>query len=554
MRLEHQDDQQPEEPSTSPMRLKTQIDLLMKMNGEINASRKYPRPPEDEKFVADFFSRFIVERDKRAVDVESPDVREAAAIARKMIHYTPYGVLCIDGRVLPPLIAGYMAGLGGFMRVPAGDLHEFVMGRDGNLALLKHSHFAHQLDHILGNNDKVMELLDSHLSCAARLVDEELATGLHPGDGGLYADVVRKREIELAIRKYVDDKHPGKKVLPVQFSFDPHNGYGYMGLENDEALSFAKEHGGFSANVLNDLIARGTLISTEQVASLPEFISSFEKWAKAFELNTKDNHGQYKFNWSSNYPQTAIGFWKAMYAMREKLLPLLIHRLEKVYPWLKRDEPLAHEELHERAMLLLANAFSGYLNNLNGYQYAEHNEECVVVTEREHGPFAEISSFIVFSNDLKNLPKNTVFASSIVRANRKNGRVNDSNFEDPSKKDAYTSAPVPVIVHEIIRDEVDPKVWQALEKTQWDDLEGIRWRDLSTAEFMDYLTEKIPNLPLAVARAIDRLRQKMTFLYNPEKDSARFFVNGNLVAMPMIVDQSRRPHAIIPFIKKGFHT
>jgi hypothetical protein len=539
--------------SSPPSRIMPQVNHLLQNLEEVNASRAYPRPPEEFEFLADFAQRYILERYERSMDVESEEVREAADIANKMYPYPVYGVMCIDGRCQPPLVAGMMAKFGGFMRLPAADMKEFVMGRDGHLALLKKSHFAHQMDLTMKKHDVKVELLDSHIACAARQSEEQVSTGLVPEDKGLMADVARKKEIGIALRTYVKTNYPGKKILPLQFSFDVHNGFGYMGLETDHSLEYAHEHGGFTHDVLDHLYAQGKIISTEKLAKLPEVNAAFKQWATSFDLDKEDSAGDPNFDWANKYKETAINLWKALNAMKKEVLPLIKDEILEIYPELGGKEEIAMKEVEERAVLLMSSAFSGFLHNLREYLFGAHNESCVVVTEREHGPFAHDNSFIVASHDLKGLASHVVFASQIVRGNRKDGRIKDKNYASKEELSDYIKAPVPVVVHEIVRDEIEQKDWQMLEGVDWRDLEEVRWRDLSTQDFLDYLTKKLPHIPLPLALAIDRLRQKMTYLYNPEKESAKHFIEGNLAAIPMIVDKSRCPHGIIPFVKKGFH-
>lgn len=537
-----------------PDRLKPQVSHLLAMLSDVNKSRRYPRPPEEEKFIADFFRRYLEERYRRSAEVNSPEVREAVAIASKLFPYPVYGVLCIDGRVLPPLVAGLMAKFGGFMRLPGGDLQEFVRGRDGELALIRDSHFAQLIDRTFEKHPVKIELLDSHLSCAAKGEEESAATGLVPKDGGLLADVERKKEIASAMKNYVAKRHPGMRIIPVQFSFDPHNGFGYMGLETDYSIKKARRTEGFTHEVLAGLCEEGKIISTEKFSKLPEVRAAFGQWTKAFELDKKDRDGYSVFDWARHYAKSALGFWKAVQAMAPQLLPVLLDEVLEIYPELAGKSEECRNEAKERAVLLLANAYSGYLNNLTKYVYGEHDEACVVVTEKEHGPFPGIRTFSVFSGDLKNMPANTVFASRIVRKNRETGRITAPNYPAPSKHTDYIKAPVPVVVHAIVHDEVAPKAWEVLEKVDWTDMEEIRWRDMRSSDFFEYLVRKLPNLPATVALGINRLREKMAFLYDPEKASARHFIDGNLVALPMVVDKNRCPHGIIPFIKKGFHT
>src|SRR5207302_513647 len=133
------------------------------------------------------------------------------------------------------------------------------------------------------------------------------------------------------------------------------------------------------------------------------------------------------------------------------------------------------KELEERAILLLVNAFTGFLHKkfYKHYPYAEHHEEGVVVAKGNNPPY-EVSLFGESSLDMNNLPSNITLAASIVRNNRKVNRVVDVSgvFQD---NNTFVAAPVGVLLQVKVLDEFPKEEWEKLLKINWSDLEDVAW-------------------------------------------------------------------------------
>lgn len=492
--------------------------------------KRCPLHEDPRKTVYELFRRFLIERDARALAMQNPSVIAAREIFNRLFRCPVCGRLCVDGRFGPAVKWGIPGRSGKFQRTPGGDDPEFVHREDGGLRLLENSDFALRLERLFTEVDEAAEVFDSHLFCAWR-EGEENEAGEEPADHGLYTDVIRKAGMGKATIDHVLKYHPGKRIIIIQFSYDPRNGFGFMGLETAFALAEA-EKTGYRADVLGRLAQDGKIISTKLLADEKLFSETFKK------------HGPVHFDLVNNYPDSILGFWQAMDAMKDILIPEITKKLSAIYPNLRENG----NEMHTRAMLVLANAFSGYLNTQEGFKYDEHTEEIVVATEREHGPFA-MMSFSVHSLDLVHLAEYVVFAAGIVRKNRKTKRIKG----DP--KD-----PVPVVIQEIVRarpSELSEEAWEAAGKLDYEKLVAsfpTWWRgDQQTeAAFNARVAEIYPSLPGSILVAINELRKKMASLFDPRSKSAKHLTKGSLVVLPTIADGDRRTRLVIPFILKGY--
>lgn len=540
---------------TDPDIVKQQIGQFLTLLEEYNAKRPSPRPREDYNFLRDFFPKFIDDNNKRIDEVESHEYKKALHLAQQQFPHKLFWVLCMDGRVLTILIYGGSAGIDDSIRVPGGILREFVRGRDGKFHLQKNTVYAQLLKRALDNSrtGAIAEIYDSHIGCAARKA-EEASRGRYPADSGLFTDVLHKSQMLYAAWKFVQEEYKGaKRIFTIQTSFDPHTGFLYMGLATDDAIRYAKQHGNaFTQNVLRDLIKSGKIISAEEIAEDPAVKKLFMK---------------YDFNlaWKTHYVESAQKFWQAVAAMKKDAFPLIKKELEAVFPHLRdTNSKDVQEELELRAMLLLANAFSGYLENkhpeiLAGekgkktrhqYAYGVHEEEGIKVTEGGYPP-QHVSTFSVFSLIEKKLPSHLELAALLVRSNRLEGRVQDhsGNFTDPKE---FTKAPIPVVMQEIIRDErLTETDWKAAEEIDWTDLASINWDHMTYEEFDNYIESK-GKIAQPIANAIIKLKRKMGIIFDAQRTISHHLVNHDQVVLPVLTDHTRRIHCVLPFIKLGF--
>lgn len=533
-----------------PDSLKTQLTKFIGDLKAYNAKREYPRPEKDYRFLHDFYTRFFADRNKRADEVISSDYSRVKEIANAQFPATTLWNLCMDGRVLAVLINGASAGVGSSIRVPGGILREFVYGTNGKLTLIENSNFAFIMRRALKRfkTKKIFEVYDSHVGCAARK-GEEMSHGKIPEDAGLLADVIYKKQMAEATIAFVQ-KHFSDSIwiVPIQTSFDPHSGFMYMGLETDAALAYAQEHGGeYTEEVIRELVEKERILSTEYLISQTGLENIFKKYVFPLE-------------WQKKYSESARIFWENIEAFKNDAMPLFTKAVLTVYPHLKTENPEMQDELKERALLLLTNAYSGYLHNKQHigtgtesneryrYPYGVHREEGIKVSEGGYPPY-EISMFVVFSLDIKNLPANIELAAGLVRSNRREKRVYDRS-ETYKSTEEFVEAPVPVVVQEIIREKVTDEEWEELGKVEWKDLPH-NWNTLSDKEFFTYLQRKT-NMSIAVANGINRLRERMAFLYDPEHPTSGHLVQQYKVALPVVVGINRKNYFIIPFVKLGF--
>ncbi|MBI4080181.1 MAG: hypothetical protein HY430_00230 [Candidatus Levybacteria bacterium] len=542
--------------SLSPM-LTKQIHGFIDDLETYNTKLERPHSKKNYLFIRDFYLRFFEDRNKRATEVESSEYADIVRMANSQFAATTLWDLCMDGRVLAVLVCGASAGVGSSIRVPGGILREFVRGKDGKYKLIPTSNFARLLERALKRFESktLYEIFDSHIACAARKA-EELAHGRETSDYGLLADVLFKKNMSMATSVFINQKIGNtRRVVTIQTSFDPHSGYMFMGLETKKALAYAYENGGeYTDVVLRRLAKDNCIIFSGDIASHPIIRELFRTYS--FDLD-----------WRSEYVKSAKEFWHNIASMKDKAFPTIIKQLRGIYPNLQPDNKDSNEELQERAILLLANAYSGFLNNQQhtwnvvgksagkeqgdefyNYPYGIHKEEGVKVSEGGYPPY-DISMFVVFSLDKKNLSANIELASTLVRGNRRDKRVVDrsGNFTDPSE---FAEGPVPVVIQEIIRERLSQDEWDTLSQIDWDDMPSM-WNTMSESNFFDYLQTK-GSMSVAVANGINRLRERMAILYDPDNPTSAHLIEQYKVAMPVVVGKNRRNYFIVPFVKLGF--
>lgn len=534
------------------LQLKSFVALAESYNDKLPEYRRRER--ENYLFLYDFYKKVFNERNKRSEKIETPQYWEIEKLAESQFPVPPYLVLCMDGRVLPPLVFGMTYGIGGSIRVPGGILHDFVRGENGELFLKNDSVYSESLDQAIDKSDVIAQVFDSHIGCAARNAEEE-SRGAHLDDAGVYRDVMFKKEMADATKKYVDSKDShSKKVMTIQTSFDPHNGFLFMGLETDAALDFVRKNSTgdepeFTGEIRHELVEQGKIISTEHLAD--ELSDVFRKY------------GNFNMDWKGQFLDTAGNFWKSVAEMKAEVSSHIQEKLKTVYPELKQDNDLANKELEERTTLLLTSAFSGYmLNKLNSkpshehaegevehaYEYGDHTENFIKVIEGGQPPY-DTSAFVLFSLDHKNLVANIELAAQLIRKNRREGRVIDpfGYFKEAGK---FEKAIVPVTVHELVRDQFPEDEWQRLSKINWDDLNETDWDTMSNDEFFTYLKTK-EIFDHRMMENINNLRHRMMVVMDSDTPLGSHLVDQFKIALPVISGKNRRNYFIVPFFKAG---
>lgn len=511
-----------------------------------NRKKEFPQEKRAYELIQDFFIRFVKDRNSRAEEVNSSEYQNILQLAKKQFPVPLFWNLCMDGRVLAVLMNGATAKVGSSIRVPGGILREFVRGEDGRLRLISDSNFSKLLHRLLiqQHHSKVAEIFDSHIGCAARLAEEQ-AHGNNPSDHGLFQDVLYKKQMSHATKHFIEKEYRGRKeIIIIQTSFNPRNGFLYMGLETDGAIQYGLTKGSeYTYETLEALIADKKIISTQELAQSSLLHAQFEKY-------------NFRPDWKLNYVDNAKSYWNAIASMKDDVLPYIQERISVIYPTISRDE------LNSRAIILLTNAFSGFLHNYNydgpsksysehdisqHYPYGIHKEEGIKVSEGGFPPYV-LSMFVVFSLDEKNLTHNIELAASLVRSNRLEGRIEDRAGLYTNKVE-FSKAPVPVIVQEIVRFGVTDEEWKKLSNIEWNDLPAT-WNIMSDASFTTYLQSKGVN-NLSAALGINNLRRRMAVLFDRENPTASHLVENYKIALPVIIGGDRYTHFVVPFIKLG---
>lgn len=513
-----------------PPRLEGQLNTYLARRQSAQENLCRPLSENGQEFFRKSSIQMIEARNRRADDLESEHVQEAAAIAERILPNT-YTIDCMDKRVQMTIKYGIPLGVGGSMRRPAGDMADFEPAQGGGLKLIERSPLDQAIDAAKAKSTNgIVQVLDSHLGCAAREL-EEIAKGTERGDHGLFEDVVRKKEMARAISSARD-----YMITPIQTSFDPHNGDLYMGLESDLVLDAVSEQGiGFTEEVLGEFLASYQIMSSRVIREDPEI-------KEMFEAHTIEG-----FDWDGNYRNTVSAFWKNMEKMIEAGL------LDRIYPYINSlDLPMSEAEKECRNKLMALNAYNSYhLNKDGAYPYGVHDESWVVITEGESGPFAseDHPAFVVYSKDTSDYGENTTLAAQLIRSNRARGRIIDTTSQY-NNTEAYVRAPVPVVHHTIIREE----------GTDWEELNRIvehenflpeGWYNMDTQAFQEHIAGIDPRVDLNLVRGLDTLRKEIAALYHPGQKTSKHLFNGQMEVLPVIVDSRRRVRAIVPFVHEG---
>lgn len=536
-----------------PKTLEAQIERFIGVLETYNRKLPHPRSKKNYPYLLHFYKHFALDQNARSEEVSTPLYQKIKELAESQFPAKTLWNFCIDGRVLSILAHGATARVGSSVRVPGGMLREFVRGKDGRLILEQSSDFAILLKKaLLGTPNNILaEVFDSHVGCAARDAEENLK-GKCPQDTGLLADVSHKMQMAQAAIAFAKQTFGDKKKLMVILtSFDPHTGFMYMGLETQDALLYGYKRGNaYTEEILRHLANVGRIISTEDLIT---------------DETIKKTFVQYRFTlvWKEHYVRSAKLFWESVASMKKSILPIIEKKLIHIYPHLERQDEFSRVEFEERAMLLLTNAFSGYLLNLAGkakkqkglqddahpyYPFGIHREEGVKIGEGGYPPYT-ISMFTVFSFEERNLPSNIQLATSLIRGNRKEGRVTDGsgNFTDSLE---FSQGSVPLVVTEIVRDPLTQKEWQKLAAVDWRDLPEY-WDAMGDDAFYTYLRTK-GIMHFDVALAINNLRRKLAVMFDMHSPISSRLIEQYMVALPIISSRNRTIRFVVPFVKLGF--
>lgn len=494
-------------------------------------------------------TQFVHSRDVRADDISSPEVQAAIALKTSMLPFgVPKLMICVDGRVLSKLFAGLH---GSSLRLPAGDTTEFVPKNSGEGLILRKGALSNMLHVAFVRNDSVCEILDSHVGCAARAGAAAKKYCTELPDKGLADDVMRKKQMSRALVDYVGDHYGvAKQILTLQTSFDPHSGYCFMGLEKDECLADPRVvEKGYTHDVLEALVKEGSAFSSEALVH-------DEK-----DTFMRDLFAEYYFdvNYETKYRESSEIFWKNIHLMSDKALPRVKQQLQQVFAHLRQGQHV--NELTQRAVLMLANAYNAYLHHhdqhgaAREYPYGEHDESVIAITISEKGPYDRARAFSVDPLN-PNLSGVIDFTQDLIRTNRRAGRMSATERSAvsavfPDSAD-YVRNPVLAIFFERTPETPSDVIIQQLQSTDWSGLAEIDWMNMSEDAFYTYLNHRMPDIPVYVAHKINELRLRATKLHQPGLAATEALLEGRIVPVWTLCGPNRKTIALLPFITNGY--
>ena len=491
----------------------------------------------------------LLERNRKAIESRTPEVREAIDIAKGMLQYETDGTFCIDGRIKRLRVYGFVPGMAAFMHTPAGENNEFVQGEGEELELIEDSYYGSLLDKKYQKHDVVNQIRDAHQHCAAKGIMEG-RPGTLQDDHGLYQSVVRQMKEIAATKRYVEDKYDGaKRFIGTVTSFNPENGYLMLGLDRKEALEKGEENG-FTSRVLRDLVDGGVVIDTRQFTTNSE--EEYRVIREAFDARYIEN-----FDWIGNFSQSLVSFWRNMKDMQEAgVIDHVGNMLRERYngEGSPEEEHLDERTIQHYAVLLVANAYSAYSTQKAGIRdYSVHDENIVIMSEAENGPYDKFSSFIVNSRLTEELPTSVVLAIDIINSNidRESKPIIDPVrlFDTQAE---YRKAPKIGVAKELVREDLP---WDKIRDVSLTDMPK-NWATMTPEEFRDYLKGKFDFLLIkdfdALLGGAERLRGIAVALNRNKTTRHLIQEKGHFVPFYALCDRDRMIHTLLPFIERGY--
>lgn len=516
-----------------PEHLSGSLAKFIVRRSEIQSLRLTETPDQlktEGEFLKHFFTEFLKVRLSRSKELNSPEIRE---VNDKIIGLfgSKLGITsCMDGRLPLTAIWGFPMEAVRAMRVPGGDIPGFYLDLEaGETRLDPSSLFARKIE---GQSDKEhptrFQVLNAHKSCAARgAIETNL--GSKPKDGGLFQDVKKKREMGIALERQFG-------IVPIIFVPDPETGFGYMGLGQDGLL---KEKIGinekqYDDDIIADLVKDGRVISTKDIAD---------------EMADKFAEFPVDVDWEQNYTRTAVQFWSNIASMSEdpEVLNHVESKMRAVYSEGNGIEKIrSEEEMRVRSLLVLSNAYLGWLyGQKGGHPYKEHTESCVVIDFKNKGPFNRYTAFVV-APDIASVDDNTLMAQTIVRANRIGKKVVDDSELYPTPEQ-FREAPVPVILKTEIPAQSTDAIWEDLKNLDWSEIQNS-WITMPEAIFEQWALTKLgAQRHTTVVETVNTLLEMRRNLQKLYRGSTQVLIErGGIVVLPILVSEDRKPQTIVP--------
>lgn len=504
----------------------------------------------------------------RATDLDSAEVSNAQDRARRYIGADNHDFFatCVDGRNMPTVMFSKPPHVGGVLRAPAGILSGFMAGQTRNSVFIDYSTYVvKQISKLLQEKagSTIFYGLDSHLACAARGQIHETEGGRQK-DAGLRSDILSKLMMARGIlRLRTELLEQGKEVahvVPSFFSFDPHSGGVWFGLEayvyNPEIAA-----DGFTEEQLNELLKNEQVISSFALLQEEIVISSLKKFMVA---KTADFRFDYAHSLQKNWEVIELLYDEG----KSDLFKFLLEKMLKVYNKAgfligKLDSfdqrSISERTIKQKTKFLLKNLVTRYsiAGNDEKWPYDHHQEEMVVITDGGYAPFSATDAFAVFSRDLNSLLANTKLTIDLIRSSRRQNKLQNIFEEIPLSQADFVAAPVLVSNKAIVKN-LKQKDWQALSdiglneifaKLNWDDNDVLDWQKSDVSKLILAAVNK-KNIYLEVSGTL-RLIDSVYELFNrmrlmlKDKYFRQMMFSGNVLVLNTLVDENRFPRMIL---------
>lgn len=494
-------------------------------------------------YLIQIIAAYLVTRNRRSDDMLSSEVSTALSIENELYPWgAPRFSLCADGRTQTKLVA---SSHGGSIRTPAGDHADFLPDWSGGSFFLTEGQMAHDVLRWMARSGRIAWVFDSHLGCAKRKEMAEDMHGVAGPDDGRKEDVVRKREISKALLRFAESIGQPGTIMPIQVSYDPHNGFLYMGLERETVMTDPRVvKDGFTEYLLDELATEGAILST-RLWTLPcSFLYAIFS-AHVFPID-----------YEADYRHSALEFWSNMRGFANQALPPIVAEVKRVFGDIPDDET------SQRAVLLLANAYTGFLLNMRegGNPYTVHDEEMIAVTMGDRGPYMKVHAFCVNPHS-PNTAATLKFVEALIRENRRSGRVMSISgdlvrecFGGISRD--FIQCAVPVALFEVLDGDVEPDSLDILTRVDWSELVRTDWMAFGRNEFALYCRRKMPGVSmsffLSVFEHLEHLRQTARSLFSPGLPITDDLLSGRLIPLWILRDHDRRMVTMLPFLAVGY--
>ncbi len=537
-------------------------------SGRVEDTASQERMTLNFRFAEKLATLHYQSRIARASELDSKEVAKAQEIARKYIGADNHDFFatCVDGRNMPTVMFSKPPHVGGVLRSPAGILSGFMTGQKRDSVFIDYSTFVvRQISKLLREkaSGTIFYGLDSHLACAARGQIHETEGG-RQADAGLRSDILSKLMMARGIlrlrQELLEQGQEVAEVIPTFFSFDPHSGGVWFGLETQvQQATLAAD--GYTDKQLQQLVKTGAVISSFSLLQEPLV---HEALSKVLEAESADFRNNYAASLQKN--------WQAIEALYDEgnsqLFKYLLEKMTAIYQkagWLISDldsfdqQNISKRTLRQKSKFLLKNLVTRY--SIAGVQkkwpFDHHQEEMVVITDGGYAPFPVTDAFAVFSRDLNGLLPNTKLTIDLIRSSRRQQKLHNPFKEITFSQADFVAAPV-LISNKAIVKGLSQADWDQLseiglseifKRLNWDDQVVLAWRKSDVAKLVLALASQ-KNIQLDLAgslRLIDgiyELFDRMRLLLK-DKYFRQMMFSGSVLVLNTIVDGNRFPRMIL---------